>query len=164
MTTDMKFKIVGTILFFCLLMPFFSEGQTPETQRVVRGTVTSATDGETLVGATVIEADDKKRIISATVKALEIIDECLGKIVEAVENNFYTLILLSDHGNADYMLDEMGNPVTTHSLSKVPFLIEDKNITLSNGSLADVAPTILSYMDIAIPQEMKNSKILIEKD
>ena len=67
MTTDMKFKIVGAILFFYLLIPYVSVGQSPETQRVVRGTVSSATDGETLVGATVIEADDKKRIISATV-------------------------------------------------------------------------------------------------
>ena len=67
MTTDMKFKIVGAILFFYLLIPFVSVGQSTETQRVVRGTVSSATDGETLVGATVIEADDKKRIISATV-------------------------------------------------------------------------------------------------
>ena len=63
----MKFKIVGIILFFYLLIPFISSGQSPEVQRVVRGTVSSATDGETLVGATVIEADDKKRIISATV-------------------------------------------------------------------------------------------------
>ena len=63
----MKFKIVGAILFFYLLIPYVSVGQSPETQRVVRGTVSSATDGETLVGATVIEADDKKRIISATV-------------------------------------------------------------------------------------------------
>lgn len=67
MTTDMKFKIVGTILFFYLLVPFVSPGQPTGTQRVVRGTVTSATDGESLPGATVIEADDKKRIISATI-------------------------------------------------------------------------------------------------
>lgn len=63
----MKFKIVGTILFFYLLIPFVSSGQSTTPQRVVRGTITSATDGETLVGATVIEADDKKRIISATI-------------------------------------------------------------------------------------------------
>lgn len=67
MTTDMKFKIVGILLFFYILIPFISLGQSPEAQRVVRGTVSSATDGETLVGATVIEADDKKRIVSATV-------------------------------------------------------------------------------------------------
>lgn len=63
----MKFKIVGTILFFYLLIPFVSPGQSPRTERVVRGTVSSATDGETLVGATIIETDDKKRIISATI-------------------------------------------------------------------------------------------------
>lgn len=62
----MKFKIVGIILFFYLLVPLISSGQTSR-ERVVRGTVSSATDGETLVGATVIEADDKKRIISATI-------------------------------------------------------------------------------------------------
>ncbi len=102
-------------------------------------------------------------IISSTVKALEIVDECLGKIIEAATNNFYTIILLSDHGNADYMLDENGNPVTSHSLSKVPFVITDKKLKLKNGTLADVAPTILNYMDIAIPDEMKKSQILIEK-
>ncbi|NLA32534.1 MAG: 2,3-bisphosphoglycerate-independent phosphoglycerate mutase [Mollicutes bacterium] len=100
-------------------------------------------------------------IISATIKALEVLDECLGKIVEEVENNFYTLFLLSDHGNADLMLDDVGNPVTTHSLSKVPFIITDKELKIKEGTLADVAPTILSYMDIAIPEEMKNSKVLI---
>jgi len=63
----MKFKIVGTILFFYLLIPFVSLGQNPRNERVVTGTVTSASDGETLVGATVIEADQQKRIISATI-------------------------------------------------------------------------------------------------
>lgn len=100
-------------------------------------------------------------IISATIQSLEILDECLGRIIEEVENNFYTLFLLSDHGNADLMLDDIGNPVTTHSLSKVPLIITDKELKLKEGTLADVAPTILSYMDIAIPEEMKQSKILI---
>jgi len=62
----MKLKIVGAILFFYLLIPFVSIGQSSGTERVVRGTVTSASDRQTLPGATVIEADDKKRIISAT--------------------------------------------------------------------------------------------------
>lgn len=102
-------------------------------------------------------------IIEATVKSLEILDECLGKIIKSAETNFYTIILLSDHGNADYMVDESGNPVTSHSISKVPFIITDKKIKLKDGILADVAPTILSYMDIAIPNEMENSKVLFEK-
>lgn len=62
----MKLKIVGTILFFYLLIPFVSLGQNSGTERVVRGTVYSASDGQTLPGASVFEADDKKRIISAT--------------------------------------------------------------------------------------------------
>lgn len=103
-------------------------------------------------------------IISPTIKALEVVDECLGQLLESAENNFYTIFLLADHGNADYMLDDAGNPVTTHSLSKVPFIITKKDIKLKPGSLADVSPTILNYMDIAIPKEMKNSRILIERD
>lgn len=86
----MKFKIVGTILFFYLLIPFVSVGQSPETQRVVRGTVSSATDGETLVGATVIEADDKKRIISATVT--DINGQYVLKIKNPANNIAYSFV------------------------------------------------------------------------
>ena len=63
----MKLKFIGTILFLFLLAPVFSSGQNPGSQRVLQGTLTSATDGETLVGATVIEVDDQKRIITATI-------------------------------------------------------------------------------------------------
>ncbi len=101
-------------------------------------------------------------IISATIQGLEVVDSCLGEIIESAKNNFYTIVLLADHGNADYMLDEVGNPVTTHSLSKVPFIITDQKIKLKDGTLADVAPTILNYMDIAIPKEMDESKVLFE--
>lgn len=60
----MKLKLVAAILLFYLLIPFMSVGQSTRTERVVRGTVTSATDGQTLPGTTVIEADDNKRINS----------------------------------------------------------------------------------------------------
>lgn len=100
----------------------------------------------------------------ATVKAIITVDMCLGKIIEEAENNFYKVIVTADHGNADIMIDEDGKPVTTHTLSKVPFIIVDKNVTLeSNGDLTNIAPTILDYMDIAIPKEMKDSKSLIIK-
>ena len=59
------------------------------------------------------------------------------------------------------MLDENDNPVTTHSLYPVPFIITDKKLKLRNGDLPSVAPTILRYMDIAIPKEMKGTKNLI---
>lgn len=100
----------------------------------------------------------------ATVKAIMTVDVCLGKILEEAENNFYKVIVTADHGNADMMLDEENNPVTTHTLSKVPFLIVDDKVTLKEeGDLTNIAPTILDYMDIAIPKEMKDSESLIVK-
>lgn len=100
----------------------------------------------------------------AAVKAIITVDMCLGKLIEEAENNFYKVIVTADHGNADIMLDEENNPVTTHTLSKVPFIIVDKNVTLQNdGDLTNIAPTILDYMDIAIPKEMKDSKSLLIK-
>jgi len=99
----------------------------------------------------------------AATKACMAIDLCLEKILEKASENFYKVIILADHGNADIMIDEEGNKVTTHTLSKVPFIILDKNIELKNeGDLTMVAPTILEYMDIAIPEEMKDTEILIK--
>ncbi len=99
----------------------------------------------------------------ATVKACMAVDLCLEKIVEKAFENFYKVIILADHGNADIMFDENGNKVTTHTLSKVPFIILDKSIKLKDsGDLTMVAPTILEYMDIAIPDEMKDSDILLK--
>lgn len=98
----------------------------------------------------------------AAVKSVITVDMCLGKLLEEAENNFYKVIVLADHGNVDEMIDEHNNPVTTHTLAKVPFIITDKNVELEKeGDLTNVAPTILDYMDIAIPKEMKESKSLI---
>ena len=101
----------------------------------------------------------------ATIRAIMAVDICLGKLIEKAEENFYTVFLLADHGNADTMIDDSGNPVTTHSMEKVPFVISDPKVKLkSYGTLADVAPTILSYMDIAIPKEMNEKGSLIIQD
>lgn len=100
-----------------------------------------------------------------TVKALEIIDRCLGVLIEVANDNFYKIIILSDHGNADTMLDQNNNPVTTHSLSRIPFVINDPSVKLQEGDLTMVAPTILKYLDIKIPEEMqKTSTLFIEED
>lgn len=100
----------------------------------------------------------------AAIKAIMTVDVCLGKILEEAENNFYKVIVTSDHGNIDIMTDEKDNIVTTHTLSKVPFIIVDENIKLKEaGDLTNIAPTILDYMDIAKPKEMKNSDSLIIK-
>ena len=103
--------------------------------------------------------------LEATIKAVTTVDVCLERLYEVAKDNFYTMIILADHGNADIMLDEFGNPVTTHTTSKVPFIITDTNVSIKkSGSLVNVAPTILEYMDIALPEEMANTpSLLIQK-
>lgn len=98
----------------------------------------------------------------ATVKTLEFFDECLGKILEGASLNFYTIFLTSVHGNVEKMKDENG-VITTHTTNKVPLIITDNKLTLKNGTLSDFAPTLLKYMDIGIPESMKESKVLIDE-
>lgn len=105
-------------------------------------------------------------VIDATVNGLKTIDECLSRIVEAVDNNFYKLIITADHGNCDEMIRKDGSISTTHSTYPVPFILRDKHVSLKHkGDLTEIAPTILKYMDIAIPSEMKDTKTLfVEED
>lgn len=103
--------------------------------------------------------------MNATIKALEVMDTCFGQLLDAAENNFYTVILLADHGNSDIMIDDNDNIVTTHTINKIPFIISDKKVKLKeDGSLSNVAPTILKYMDIALPEEMKETKDLFVEE
>lgn len=99
----------------------------------------------------------------ATINGLQAIDVCLSKILSVAEENFYKIIITSSHGKADTIIDRDNNIITKNTTSPVPFIIMDKKITLKNGNLISVAPTILKYMDIAIPKEMKKAEILIEK-
>ena len=97
----------------------------------------------------------------ATVKAIETVDECLGKIYKKIKELDGTLLITSDHGNCDKMIDQEGNIITSHSLSKVPFIITNKSIKLKDGKLSDIAPTILKLLNIKIPKEM-TGEILIK--
>ena len=100
--------------------------------------------------------------MEAATKACMAIDLCLGKILEKAEDNFYKVILLADHGNAEVMINADGSPCTTHTTSKVPFIITDNKIKMKEtGTLVNVAPTILDYMDIAIPSEMIGTESLL---
>lgn len=100
--------------------------------------------------------------LDATMKAVTMVDICLQRLYEVAEDNFYTMFILADHGNADIMLDEFNNPVTTHTTSQVPFIVTDPSINLKkSGDLTNVAPTILEYMDIALPIEMQETESLI---
>ena len=98
-----------------------------------------------------------------TVKMLEFIDDCLGRIVSSAELNFYTIVLSSAYGCIESMLDEDGKKTTTNTTNKVPLVITDNHIDLEDGSLRDLAPTILSYMDISIPESMRDANILIKE-
>ena len=100
--------------------------------------------------------------MDAATKACMAIDICLGKILELAEDNFYKVILLADHGNAEIMVNDDGSMCTTHTTSKVPFIICDNKVKLKeSGSLINVAPTILDYMDIAAPIEMEGTESLL---
>lgn len=101
--------------------------------------------------------------LEATIGAVTVVDICLGKLLEAADENFYKVIVLADHGNADTMLDENGEIVKTHTTAKVPFIVCDKNVSvIDGGDLTNVAPSILDYMDIAVPKEMQDVASIIE--
>jgi len=100
-------------------------------------------------------------VYEAVVKAVETIDTCLKEIVEVGTQNGYTFLIIADHGNADYMLNDDGSINTAHSTNLVPcVLIDNTYKALKNGKLADVAPTILALMKVAIPEEM-TGKVLV---
>ena len=99
----------------------------------------------------------------ATINGLQAIDVCLGKMLETAEDNFYKVVIISTHGNSDTIVDRQNNIITKNTMSPVPFIIVDKKVKLNNGDLTSFAPTLLKYMDIAIPKEMKNTEILLDK-
>ena len=92
----------------------------------------------------------------AVIKAAETVDRCVEKVVTTGLQNGYTIFLLADHGNADYMINEDGSPNTAHTLNPVPFFIIDTQWkgTIKPGKLGDIAPTILTLMGLSIPKEM----------
>lgn len=107
--------------------------------------------------------------LEATIKAIEVIDQCIQKLVETIHKTKHTLIITADHGNADCMLTNDSQPCKSHSLNPVPFIlinpiIKEKQILKTNGSLADIAPTILDLFNIEIPQEMNGHSLLIKNN
>ena len=101
-------------------------------------------------------------VYSAIVKAVETIDSCLQSVVEAGLKKEYEFIVIADHGNADYAINPDGSPNTAHSLNPVPVILvtDDKNAKLNNGILADIAPTILSRLNVQQPKEMTGKSLV----
>jgi 2,3-bisphosphoglycerate-independent phosphoglycerate mutase len=109
--------------------------------------------------------------IPATITAVETVDRCLGRLLESISKVGGTAIITADHGNAEYMRDENGNAWTAHTTNPVPLILVEgetakisghgNDITLrTNGSLADIAPTILHILQLPQPVEMKGSSLI----
>jgi 2,3-bisphosphoglycerate-independent phosphoglycerate mutase len=99
---------------------------------------------------------------SAIIKATETVDKCVERVVTAALKSDYTIFLTADHGNADYAINEDGSPNTAHTLNLVPFFIIDKEWKgpIKNGKLGDIAPTILTFMQLPIPKEMTGAILI----
>jgi 2,3-bisphosphoglycerate-independent phosphoglycerate mutase len=94
-------------------------------------------------------------VIEAAVKAVETVDECLGQVVDAVQESGGVCVITADHGNADQMLEPDGSPNTAHSMNPVPLIVTaDVGDLRDGGTLADVAPTILALLGEEEPPEM----------
>ena len=104
--------------------------------------------------------------LEATIKAIEAIDECVGKVVETILKKEGTILITADHGNAEQMIDyKTGEPHTAHTTNPVPLILvtEDKNLKIKSGKLADLTPTILDLMNIEKPEEMTGKSLLIKE-
>jgi 2,3-bisphosphoglycerate-independent phosphoglycerate mutase len=101
-------------------------------------------------------------VFEAAVKACETVDQCTRDVVEVALENGYTIIIIADHGNSDFMINEDGTPNTAHTTNLVPCILVDPDFhpELKDGKLGDLAPTILKLMGLEIPEEM-NGEILI---
>lgn len=109
--------------------------------------------------------------IEPTITALQTVDRCLGRLLASITKVGGTTIITADHGNAEYMLDEAGNPWTAHTTNPVPLiLVEGERVKIpghgtnvilrSDGRLADIAPTILDILQLPQPVEMTGRSLL----
>lgn len=100
-------------------------------------------------------------VFEAVIKAVETVDKCAQQVVEVGIANGYSFIILADHGNSEFMLNEDGSPNTAHTTNLVPCVLIDKDYKhIKDGKLGDIAPTILNLLGVEIPLEM-NADVLV---
>lgn len=99
-------------------------------------------------------------VFDAAVKAVETVDCCVGRVAEEILKAGGKLIITADHGNADVMLDEKDNVVTAHSINPVPVILVGDDRQIRNGSLCDLAPTLLELMELPVPAEMEGKSLI----
>ena len=104
-------------------------------------------------------------VLEAAVKAVETVDTCMKKIVDAVLAKGGSCLITADHGNADRMIAEDNSPFTAHTTNPVPLILVSenekfRNVKLNNGILADIAPTLLTIMGEEVPAEMSGKSLI----
>jgi 2,3-bisphosphoglycerate-independent phosphoglycerate mutase len=100
-------------------------------------------------------------MLEPTIKAIEAVDECLGKVVDAIIAKGGTAIITADHGNADEVVTLEGNPMTAHTTNPVPVIVTQNSVTLrTDGILGDLAPTMLDLLNVEKPVEMTGTSLL----
>lgn len=103
-------------------------------------------------------------VFVAAVRAAETVDRCLRQLVKEALDHDYQILVIADHGNSDYMINEDGSPHTAHTKNPVPIIYlskDNRRVTLRDGKLGDIAPTILKLMRLSIPSEM-DGDILVD--
>lgn len=101
-------------------------------------------------------------VMEAAIKAVETVDECVGRVVDATLQMGGIAMVTADHGNAEQMAQEDGSPMTAHTTNPVPFIVCGAAKKLRPGRLADIAPTILDVMGLACPAEMDGQTLIVE--
>jgi 2,3-bisphosphoglycerate-independent phosphoglycerate mutase len=102
-------------------------------------------------------------MLAPTIKAVEVVDACLGKVVEAILAKDGAVIITADHGNADEVITLDGKPMTAHTTNPVPVIVTAKGITLrEDGILADLAPTLLALLGAEQPKEMTGKSLVVK--
>lgn len=100
-------------------------------------------------------------MLEPTIKAIETVDECLGRVVDLIIKKGGTAIITADHGNADEVVTLEGNPMTAHTTNPVPVIVTKEGVVLrEDGILGDLAPTMLELLNVAQPAEMTGKTLL----
>ena len=102
----------------------------------------------------------------AAVRACEVIDECIGKVVDAAMSKKGKMIITADHGNIEQLIDyDTGMPHTAHTINRVPVILVDeerKKIRLNKGTAIDVAPTVLQLLGLPQPKEITGHSLIVD--
>ncbi len=101
-------------------------------------------------------------VLEAAVKAVETVDACVGRVVDATLAAGGIAMVTADHGNAEVMRQPDGSPMTAHTTNPVPFILCGAGSELRPGRLADIAPTILDVMGLACPPEMDGETLIVK--